>query len=228
MIDLARLTPMEVASRADLLRERFDHLGIDALAVTNLTNVRWLTGFTGSHGAVLVSHDQLILFTDGRYEDQAPDQLAAAGVDAVLRIGTDLVAGIADTASDGARLGLEADHATWQVLRRLDDPARTLVPVVGELVELRSRKDAGEIARIRAAAQIADATLAEAAPIVAARHADLNWTGGERILAQEDDNETLYQFGYLAKADDLCFWDREYLQMANLAGNTPQSVPSCF
>jgi hypothetical protein len=74
----------------------------------------------------------------------------------------------------------------------------------------------------------AAATLDEAAEIVAARHADLNWTGGDRILAQSDDNATLYQFGYLAKADDLCFWERELIQIGNEATDTPQSVPPCF
>ena len=167
MIDLASLPSMEVAGRADLVRSRFDAMEVDALAVTNLTNVRWLTGFTGSNGAVLVTEDSLVLFTDGRYADQAPTQLASAAVQAEIEIGTDVIAGVGRTAADGTRLGLEADHATWQTQQRLETTARTLVPVVGELVELRSRKDAGEVARIRAAAAIADATLAEVAPTMA-------------------------------------------------------------
>ncbi|MEM7287809.1 MAG: aminopeptidase P family protein [Actinomycetota bacterium] len=169
MIDLAALPGMDVAARADLVRSRFDAMEVDALAVTNLTNVRWLTGFTGSNGAVLVTSDSLSLFTDGRYADQAPTQLAAAGVSAELEIGTDVVAAIDRAAGEGVRLGLEADHATWQVQQRLDTAGRSLVPVVGELVELRSRKDVGEIARIRAAAAIADETLAEVAPTMADR-----------------------------------------------------------
>lgn len=167
MIDLAALPAMDVASRADLVRSRFDAMEVDALAVTNLTNVRWLTGFTGSNAAVLVTSDALVLFTDGRYADQAPAQLADAAVAAEIEIGTDVVAAIGRAAVDGARLGLEADHATWQTQQRLVADGRTLVPVVGELVELRSCKDAGEVARIRAAAAIADATLAEVAPTMA-------------------------------------------------------------
>ena len=169
MIDLTALPAMDVASRVDLVRRRFDAMAVDALAVTNLTNVRWLTGFTGSNAAALVTADSLTLFTDGRYADQAPAQLSAAGVTAELEIGTDVIAGIDRTAPSVGRLGLEADHATWQTQQRLASDKRSLVPVVGALVELRSRKDAGEIARIRAAAAIADATLAEVAPSMADR-----------------------------------------------------------
>ena len=46
--------------------------GADALLVTNLTNVRYLTGFTGSNGAVIVRRDaEAVLATDGRYDEQA-------------------------------------------------------------------------------------------------------------------------------------------------------------
>lgn len=169
MIDFTALPAMEVGSRSDLVRSRFDTMQVDALAVTNLTNVRWLTGFTGSNAAALVTADSLVLFTDGRYADQAPAQLEAAGVTADLRIGTDVVAAIDRAAPSGLRLGLEADHATWQIQQRLAVDDRVLVPVVGELVELRSRKDPGEVARIRAAAAVADATLAEVAPTMVDR-----------------------------------------------------------
>lgn len=169
MIDLAALPPMDVAARADRVRARFDSLQVDALVITNLTNVRWLTGFTGSNAAVLLTGDGLALFTDGRYEDQAPAQLAEAGVVADLQIGTDVVAAADEAVAGGVRLGLEADHATWQIQQRLVSEDRTLVAVVGELVELRSRKDAGEVARVRAAAAVADAALAEVAPSMADR-----------------------------------------------------------
>ena len=61
-----------------LLRERLQ--GADALLVSDLTNIRWLTGFTGSNGWVVLGPDSLTLVTDGRYGDQAAQQMAAAGV----------------------------------------------------------------------------------------------------------------------------------------------------
>ena len=59
--------------------------GCDALLVTNLINIRYLTGFTGSAGLLLVTPDDVVLVTDGRYRDQSAEQLAAAGVDAAHR-----------------------------------------------------------------------------------------------------------------------------------------------
>ena len=70
--------------------------------------------------------------------------------------------------------------------------------------------------------------MADARAPVDARHADLHWPGGTRIIASEDDNDCLYQWGYLAKAEELCFWDRELVQLDNMLNGTAQSVPPCF
>jgi len=62
------------------VRARLAHTGAEALLVSDLTNVRWLTGFTGSNGWVVLGPDQLTLVTDGRYGEQAARQMALAGV----------------------------------------------------------------------------------------------------------------------------------------------------
>ena len=157
------LPPMDVAGRAVRLRERLD---VDALLVTKLVNIRYLTGFTGSAALLLVLPDELLFVTDGRYRDQAAEQLADAGVDATIRIGltTEGQAEILGTAASGiARLGLEAHSVTWAQQRAM---AGTWFPFVGELVPtenvveaLRVVKDEGEVARIEAAATIATAAL---------------------------------------------------------------------
>ena len=64
-----------------------DAAGCDALLVTHLANVRYLTGFTGSAALLLVTADDLVFVTDGRYGDQAGEQLGGAGVDAEIEIG---------------------------------------------------------------------------------------------------------------------------------------------
>lgn len=74
----------------------------------------------------------------------------------------------------------------------------------------------------------ATATLVDARTPVDARHSDLHWPGGDRIIASTDDNDCLYQWGYLAKAEELCFWDRELIQLTNVISGVPQSVPPCF
>src|SRR5947209_9845860 len=103
--------PMDVAGRVPRLRERLDGAGCDALLVTRLVNIRYLTGFTGSAALLLVRRDDLLFVTDGRYRDQSALELGAAGVDARIRVG--LTAGsqkemLQEEAAGVRRLGLEA------------------------------------------------------------------------------------------------------------------------
>ena len=69
------------------LRDRLDASGCDALLVSSLTNIRYLTGFTGSAGVLLVRPDRLVFATDGRYKFQSEEQLAASGVKAEIDVG---------------------------------------------------------------------------------------------------------------------------------------------
>ena len=78
------LAPMDVAARLPTLAGRLGELGCDGLLVTKLSNIRYLTGFTGSAGLLLVLADDALLVTDGRYRDQSAEQVKAlrrAGAD---------------------------------------------------------------------------------------------------------------------------------------------------
>jgi len=57
--------------RRGRLAERLGELGVESLLVTELPNVRYLSGFTGSNGALLVAPTASVFFTDGRYAEQA-------------------------------------------------------------------------------------------------------------------------------------------------------------
>jgi Xaa-Pro aminopeptidase len=160
---------MDVTDRAGRLRSRLGHVPCDALLVTNLTNVRYLTGFTGSAALLLVPADDgadLVLVTDGRYRDQSSAELAEAGVDARVVIGLEEDArrrALADAAAVVRRLGLESENVTWGQKRRFGaDWFRDaeLVPTVRLVETLREVKDAGEVARIQAACAMADEALA--------------------------------------------------------------------
>src|SRR4051812_37888117 len=153
------LPPMRVAARADALRAALGdgEDACDALLVSKLVNIRYLTGFTGSAALLLVLPDRLLFVTDGRYRDQAADELAAAGVEAEVRIGltSQGQAEILGSAAAGlGQLGLEAHAVTWAQQRSM---AATWFPFVPELVpttdrveSLRIVKDDGEVARIEA------------------------------------------------------------------------------
>jgi len=171
------LAPMDVAARADRVRAAFagaaDVAGIDALLVTRLPNVRYLTGFTGSAGAVAVTPDRLLLVTDGRYAEQSRAQLEAAGVDATVVIGAtqaDQLAAVAEVVAGHDRLGVEADGVTWAQQRDLAGRfgAHELVATRDLVEAVRRVKEPAEVARIRAACAIADGALHELLPGLAA------------------------------------------------------------
>jgi Xaa-Pro aminopeptidase len=156
---------MDVASRLPKLRARLDEARCEALLVTNLVNIRYLTGFTGSAALLLVLADELVFTTDGRYKFQSAEQLAAAGVTASIEIGgpAEQQKAIGAAATAVARLGLEATNVTWARQRAFDAdwfPSAELVPTDGLVEGLRRVKDNGEVARIREACRIADDALA--------------------------------------------------------------------
>jgi len=166
------LPAMDVAGRPARLRARLRDADLPALLVTRLPNVRYLTGFTGSAGQLLVTDADLLLITDGRYETQAAEQLAAAGVDARVAVGltsADQHRLLAAALPTPTRLGLEAHGVTWAEQRTLHDelPDVELLPTDGHVEALRLVKDPGEIARIRAACAIADDALGELLPTLA-------------------------------------------------------------
>lgn len=161
----APLAPMAVAARSARLRSSLAPAGCDALLVTHLTNIRYLTGFTGSAAILVVDEDGLALVTDGRYEEQASAELDAAGVVADLAIGRTAAAQqaiVLDRLAAAGAIGLEADHVSWADHGRYASewfPAAELVPTGGLVEDLRIVKDAGEVARIEAACSIADRAL---------------------------------------------------------------------
>src|ERR1700690_2115344 len=83
----APLPEITGGGRLDRLRAAFDEHEIDALVVTTLPNVRYLTGFTGSAAVLVVTEKGALLTTDGRYRTQSAEQVAAAGAEVEITIG---------------------------------------------------------------------------------------------------------------------------------------------
>jgi Xaa-Pro aminopeptidase len=144
-------------SRADRLVELLDEGELDCVLVTNLVNVRYLTGFTGSNGACVVSRDERLFLTDSRYAEQAREQVPEfERLDASRELLGDLAARLEGRAGfDDAHVSVKA-HAALQ--GKLADGVE-LVPAAGLVERLRARKDEGELASMRGAAEIADAAL---------------------------------------------------------------------
>ncbi|MEA2381864.1 MAG: Xaa-Pro aminopeptidase [Solirubrobacteraceae bacterium] len=145
---------------ADVLRER----ELDALLVTDLHNVRWLTGFTGTAGIAVVGTDGTRRFvTDFRYLTQSAEQLDDSWA---REISADLLEGVAKRLPDEGELRLGFEDANLSVrnhgkLTRLLREGIELLPAGGAIEGLRAVKDPDELDRIRAAAKLADDALAD-------------------------------------------------------------------
>ena len=154
---------MTISQRRDRLRQRLSADGLDAILVTRLVNVRYLSGFTGSNAALLIRADDDIpvLATDGRYRTQAGQQAPDAEL-VIERACGPFLAGRA--AADGVgRLGFESHVVTVEGFDALAKEAGNteLVRAAGIVEALREVKDAGEVALLRLACEAADAALAE-------------------------------------------------------------------
>lgn len=130
----------------------------DAFLVTKLVNVRYLTGFTGSNGALLIRADgSAVLATDGRYAEQARAQAPDVDLLATRRPGPQLVA--LSTRASARRVAFERQHLTltaYDALLAAAGDGVDLVGTIGCVESLRSRKDDAELRSIRAACETTD------------------------------------------------------------------------
>jgi Xaa-Pro aminopeptidase len=144
-------------SRADRVADRLAERGLDLLLVTDLTNLRYLTGFTGSNGFAVIGRDVRRFVTDFRYVEQAAQQVEGFDSEQGPQ---DFVTALADGWPDGElRLGFEDDRLSVRRHGRIREvlPDRIEFAPAGGIVEgLRAVKDAGEIERIAAAAALVD------------------------------------------------------------------------
>lgn len=156
---------MDYGRRLNAVREALAANDLPGLLVTHGANIRWLAGFTGSNARMVLTEASATLVTDARYAIQAPAELEAAGLADLVDV---VVAeergwkGIACLAGRDTPLGVEASSLSWADAKQLEEelPA-PLVPTFGLVEELRTVKDADELAAIERAVELADASLAE-------------------------------------------------------------------
>ena len=168
------MPPDRRAERQAALRVALEDEGLDALLVTHLPNIRYLTGFSGSAALLLVRSDGTVLITDFRYAVQAPQEAGDAArveIDQKSvwdRLGKVLTAGPVGT------MGIEAQALTVRDAERVAGLTRArLVPATDLVERLRAVKSPEEIAAVRAAAALAQDALAELLPAVRAGQTEL-------------------------------------------------------
>ncbi|WP_197321265.1 aminopeptidase P family protein [Saccharomonospora sp. NB11] len=154
------------ATRRRALRERVVDAELDALLVTDLRNIRYLTGFTGSNAALLVHVDgdeRSVFCTDGRYTTQAEAQVPDLRRVIERPSALALVAQAATHLSRGSVLGFESQHVSVEDHAAFTDAAGELLlsRAPGLVERLREVKDEVEIAALRTACAAADRALAD-------------------------------------------------------------------
>lgn len=152
--------------RVAKLRQELSERELDAILISNAHNRRYLSGFVGTAGFLLVTPQEAILATDFRYLEQASAQ---APDFKVHRIEGEVEKWLPGLAADVGvkRIAFEAEEVTFAGYRRLKDaiaePTAELMPTVGVVEQLRALKDAAELGHIERAVALADAAYAHAA-----------------------------------------------------------------
>jgi Xaa-Pro aminopeptidase len=143
-----------VSGRGDRLASSLTEREVDLMLVTELVNVRYLTGFGGTNGACVCGPDTRLFLTDFRYTERAEAEVEGWEV---VTVRDDWLGGIAERLS--GRVGIEDDHVAVRTLDRLrgklDDGVET-VAAGGAVEALRRVKDGSELKAIAAAAELAD------------------------------------------------------------------------
>lgn len=151
----------EIADRMSVLLRRLPHFSVEALLLLDMKNIRYLTGFTGSDGALFIGRDRRALLVDGRYITQAREE--TSDID-VLEY-RDKIEGIRQVlfSDQPLTVGFEGAVMTVDTHARLKDaPGHvSLKPLPEEMKALRAVKSAAEIEKIGAAAAIAARALAD-------------------------------------------------------------------
>lgn len=157
---------MNYSDRRTRVRELLFRLELDALLFFDMANIRYLTGFTGSDGVLVITGDGETLLVDGRYTNQARAQTSDVDVveyrekmPAVAAKAADLGAGV---------IGFESYGLTYDLFDQLAEKmtGRTLRPIGEELRNLRWIKEEGEVVLLEEAALIAHRSLMETLPFV--------------------------------------------------------------
>jgi len=146
---------MNFKSRIKSLQLSLERRRLDAMLVTHMPNVRYLCGFTGSSGALLVAPSGAVLHTDGRYTIQASEETQGARVRIVQ--GSPAIAAVSKASRGRATIGIEADHITVSQRNSLAKaaPKARLKPVSSLIERARMIKQPDEVIQLKAAVMLA-------------------------------------------------------------------------
>jgi len=159
--------------RLDQVRARLEELGVDTLLVTTPSNRRWVSGFTGSAGVLLISRDRARFATDSRYWEQVGRQSPEFELVQVTGATTGVAANLLEDTAD-MTIGYEPAHLTMAAYEQwtsaidglLEAARPRLVPAPAAIEALRIVKDDDELDALARAVQLGDEGMAHAIAVV--------------------------------------------------------------
>lgn len=146
-----------MTNRLDRCKKMMADRNLKCFLVTEINNVRYLSGFTGSSGACLLTETGGYFVTDGRYRLQAPREVQSLEIRIEPQSTTKELTELLKTL--GTPIGFEAEHTSVARLKRLqEETGAEYQPVEGLVEDLRRVKDPDEIRLIQEAVEIVDTT----------------------------------------------------------------------
>lgn len=163
-----RLTGRVFRARMLKVQSAFREHGIEALLVTRPSSLRYLSGFTGSNGLLVLRSRSVVLVTDGRYQVQAREESMRA-VRVVIVRGS-LIEGAVRTGflRKLSTIGFDDGSVTLRMYRDMKRvlSSASLKPVAGFIEDFAEVKEALELAALKMAARISDSVIAQLLPLV--------------------------------------------------------------
>lgn len=137
------------------LRAEMERLNLDAILIEESKNKRYISGFTGTAGSIIITKEKNILFTDFRYTQQAKNQTEDFEIVEISR--TNPITNFLKE-MDMKRLGFEDDKMSFSTYSNYKEALSSaeMVPLNGLMLDLRAIKDEKELEVIRQASKIAD------------------------------------------------------------------------
>tara|TARA_Y100000590_G_scaffold74521_1_gene82274 strand:+ start:731 stop:1804 length:1074 start_codon:yes stop_codon:yes gene_type:complete len=156
---------MTFNKRTDAVKEAFSNQGLDGMYITNLTNVRYLTGFTGSAGSLLLLDQENHFFTDGRYIEQSKEQVKNCKIH-IVGSAHYLAIKKQKLIHGNFKIGFESDCVSIALFDAISEtlPNIHLIKTSGIIEKIAAVKDQLEIDSLKTAIEITDTVFSQIIP----------------------------------------------------------------
>jgi Xaa-Pro aminopeptidase len=148
-----------------VLKKRLPSQGVDGILITDLNNVRYLTGFTGSSGFALITKNNAVFVSDFRYKEQAKMEVRGFRFKIENAAREEIIYSLVRKFRI-KRLGFEDHHVSYSTYKKLSNKKIRLKALTGAVEDLRIIKTPGEIAHILTAAQRAERAFRKLQPFI--------------------------------------------------------------